>query len=88
MTNANDEPAVDCPVERQVMPTLKALPGSDGYYLHAQGVSDAAQREQPEPLWYEQRENAEASAVAMAERTGWAVYVLQVVSKVVPWHQR
>ena len=68
--------------------TLRSFPGSEGYYLFAPGISKYELNEQPEPKWSAQLEMAESHAVSMAERTGWGVLVVQVVSKVIPWHQQ
>lgn len=74
---------VDC----RARPPLRMTPGSDGYYLHSVGGGEDVLLQQPEPKWFEKLKNAEASAIAIAERTGIAVIVVRVMSRVVPWHQ-
>ena len=86
--NSTELPAVTGPVERGVRAPLRMVAGSDGYYLHAIGADDKVLHEQPEPKWFEKLENAEASAIAIGERTGIAVMVVRVVGRVVPWHHR
>ena len=85
--HATEQPAEVGQVQRRVRPRFVALPGSKGYYLHVPDLSLPERMSQPEPWWHETREAAEAAAISMAERTNWAVFVLAMVSKVVPWHQ-
>lgn len=66
---------------------LVIQPGSPGFYLYATGTEGEKLYDQPEPKWSSDQAQAEANALAIAERTGIAVLVVQVVSKVVPWHQ-
>ncbi len=86
--NTGNQAAVGAQVERRVRPPLRLLAGSDGYYLHSIGGGDDVLLQQPEPKWFEKLKNAEASAIAIAERTGIAVIVVRVMGRVVPWHQR
>jgi nitrous oxide reductase accessory protein NosL len=79
--------AVAGQVERSVRPPLRMLAGSDGYYLQSVGGGEDVLLQQPEPKWFEKLKNAEASAIAIAERTGIAVLVVRVMGRVVPWHQ-
>lgn len=79
--------AVGAPLERRVRPPLRMLAGSDGYYLQSIGGGEDVLLQQPEPKWFEKLKNAEASAIAIAERTGIAVIVVRVMGRVVPWHQ-
>ena len=87
MTNSTEAPAVLGPVERPVRPPLRMMAGSDGYYLQSVGGSEDVLMQQPEPKWFEKMKNAEASAIAIAERAGIAVIVVRVMGRVVPWHQ-
>tara|TARA_R110000823_G_scaffold315199_1_gene446109 strand:- start:1057 stop:1323 length:267 start_codon:yes stop_codon:yes gene_type:complete len=87
MNETKPQQAVGAPLERQVRPPLRMLAGSDGYYLQAIGASEEVLMQQPEPKWFEKLKNAEASAIAIAERTGIAVIVVRVMGRVVPWHQ-
>ena len=79
--HATEQPAGGGQVRR------RGRPRSKGYYLHVPDLSLPERMSQPEPWWHETREAAEAAAISMAERTNWAVFVLAMVSKVVPWHQ-
>ena len=81
-------PAPGAQIEKLNKTPLRSFPGSEGYYLFAPGISKYELNEQPEPKWSAQLEMAESHAVSMAERTGWGVLVVQVVSKVIPWHQQ
>ena len=78
--------AVEAPLEAPVRPRLRMMADGDGYYLHAIGDEDKVLMQQPEPKWFGRLENAEASAIAVAERTGIAVMVVKVMGRVVPWH--
>lgn len=79
--------AVGAQVERGVRPPLRMLAGSDGYYLQSIGASEDVLMQQPDPKWFKKLKNAEASAIAIADRTGIAVIVVRVMGRVVPWHQ-
>jgi hypothetical protein len=85
MSMEQKQPAGIGPVERVVRP-LVAMPASDGFYLLAPKSEDVLMA-QPEPKWQRKQEDAERHAIAIAERTGIAVFVVSIVSKVVPWHQ-
>lgn len=65
---------------------LVPVPGSPGYFVVPSG-SELEMGPLPEGRWHKSKSRAESAAVALATRTGEGVLVVQVVSKVIPWHQ-